>query len=37
MTEELLVVVGVVGVIGVVEVVEGVDEDVRVDDEVEGA
>lgn len=30
-------VVGVVGVIGVVEVVEGVDEDVRVDDEVEGA
>jgi hypothetical protein len=36
MTEELLVVGGVVGVIGVVEVVEGVDEDVRVDDEVEG-
>jgi hypothetical protein len=37
MTEELLGVVEVVGVIGVVEVVEGVDEDVRVDDEVEGA
>lgn len=37
MTEELLGVVGVMGVIGVVEVVEGVDEDVRVDDEVEGA
>jgi hypothetical protein len=37
MTDELLEVVGVVGVVGVVEVGEGVDEDVRVDDKVEGA
>jgi hypothetical protein len=34
MTDELL---GVVGVVEVVEVIEGADEDVRVDDKVEGA